>query len=74
MWNGLVYKAFRIEKIKEKIFQIVEDGSAVSSIQLCDFCCQGLLFVGSDEQKAKYLPKLASGEHTAAFCMTEANR
>lgn len=40
----------------------------------CDTFCQGLLFVGSDEQKAKYLPKLASGEHTAAFCLAEANR
>ncbi|OXB71502.1 UNVERIFIED_CONTAM: hypothetical protein H355_004923 [Colinus virginianus] len=26
---------------------------------------------GTDAQKAKYLPKLASGEHIAAFCLTE---
>lgn len=29
---------------------------------------------GSEEQKAKYLPKLASGEHVAAFCLTEPAR
>uniref|UniRef100_A0A4W3I7S5 Complex I assembly factor ACAD9, mitochondrial n=1 Tax=Callorhinchus milii TaxID=7868 RepID=A0A4W3I7S5_CALMI len=32
---------------------------------------QGILIVGTDEQKAKYLPKLATGEHVAAFCLTE---
>uniref|UniRef100_A0A6Q2ZK26 Complex I assembly factor ACAD9, mitochondrial n=1 Tax=Esox lucius TaxID=8010 RepID=A0A6Q2ZK26_ESOLU len=32
---------------------------------------KGLLIAGSEEQKAKYLPKLASGEHVAAFCLTE---
>ncbi|XP_063796662.1 complex I assembly factor ACAD9, mitochondrial [Pseudophryne corroboree] len=32
---------------------------------------KGLLIAGNDEQKAKYLPKLASGEHIAAFCLTE---
>ncbi|XP_072928259.1 complex I assembly factor ACAD9, mitochondrial isoform X2 [Hemitrygon akajei] len=32
---------------------------------------KGILIVGNDEQKAKYLPKLATGEHVAAFCLTE---
>ncbi|CAH2313264.1 acyl- dehydrogenase family member 9, mitochondrial [Pelobates cultripes] len=32
---------------------------------------KGLLLAGTEEQKAKYLPKLASGEHIAAFCLTE---
>ena len=34
---------------------------------------KGLLLFGTDEQKKKYLPKLASGEMVAAFCLTEAN-
>jgi len=31
----------------------------------------GIILAGTKEQKAKYLPKLASGEHIAAFCLTE---
>lgn len=32
---------------------------------------RGLLLFGTDAQKAKYLPSLASGETLAAFCLTE---
>jgi len=32
---------------------------------------KGLLLFGTDEQKARYLPRLASGEMIAAFCLTE---
>lgn len=32
---------------------------------------KGILIVGTDEQKTKYLPKLAVGEEMAAFCLTE---
>ncbi|XP_041639172.1 complex I assembly factor ACAD9, mitochondrial [Cheilinus undulatus] len=32
---------------------------------------KGILIAGNDAQKQKYLPKLASGEHIAAFCLTE---
>eukprot|EP00914_Ancora_sagittata_P018662 GHVO01036993.1.p1 GENE.GHVO01036993.1~~GHVO01036993.1.p1 ORF type:complete len:559 (+),score=91.92 GHVO01036993.1:72-1748(+) len=34
---------------------------------------KGILLFGSPEQKAKYLPKLATGEDMAAFCLTEAS-
>lgn len=32
---------------------------------------KGILLCGNEEQKRKYLPKLATGEHIAAFCLTE---
>lgn len=32
---------------------------------------KGILIAGNKEQKRKYLPKLATGEHIAAFCLTE---
>lgn len=32
---------------------------------------KGILLSGSEEQKARYLPRLASGEMIAAFCLTE---
>ncbi|NWZ86720.1 ACAD9 dehydrogenase, partial [Poecile atricapillus] len=32
---------------------------------------KGILIAGTEKQKAKYLPRLASGEHIAAFCLTE---
>lgn len=34
---------------------------------------QGILIDGTPEQKAKYLPRIASGEWTAAFALTEPN-
>ena len=30
-----------------------------------------ILYYGNEEQKAKYLPKLATGEYKAAYCLTE---
>uniref|UniRef100_A0A8C5X386 Complex I assembly factor ACAD9, mitochondrial n=1 Tax=Malurus cyaneus samueli TaxID=2593467 RepID=A0A8C5X386_9PASS len=35
---------------------------------------KGILIAGTEQQKAKYLPRLASGEHIAAFCLTEPGR
>jgi len=32
-----------------------------------------ILYYGSDQQKERYLPKLASGEWAAAYCLTEPN-
>jgi alkylation response protein AidB-like acyl-CoA dehydrogenase len=32
---------------------------------------RGLLLFGNDEQKQRFMPALATGEHIAAFCLTE---
>ena len=32
-----------------------------------------IMYFGNDEQKKRYLPKLASGEYLGAFCLTEAS-
>lgn len=32
-----------------------------------------ILYFGNDDQKQKYVPKLASGEYLGAFCLTESN-
>ena len=32
---------------------------------------RGLLLFGTEEQRARYLPRLATGELVAAFCLTE---
>ena len=39
-----------------------------------DVLFQGILLCGTPEQQSKYLPKLATGEHVAAFCLTEVAR
>jgi acyl-CoA dehydrogenase family protein 9 len=33
--------------------------------------CKGVVLFGTDEQKQKYLPRLASGEWISGFCLTE---
>jgi acyl-CoA dehydrogenase family member 9 len=33
--------------------------------------CKGIVLFGTEEQKRKYLPRCASGETVAAFCLTE---
>lgn len=38
------------------------------------FIEQGILIAGNEAQKKKYLPRLASGELVAAFCLTEPSR
>jgi acyl-CoA dehydrogenase family protein 9 len=34
--------------------------------------CKGIVLFGTEEQKQRYLPRCASGELVAAFCLTEA--
>lgn len=52
----------------------VSHTSLLPPLKAARVCCQGIILAGSEEQKARYLPKLASGEHVAAFCLTEPAR
>ena len=36
-------------------------------------CCRAILSQGSEDQKRRYLPDLASGKKIAAYCQTEPN-
>ncbi|MDO5331395.1 MAG: acyl-CoA dehydrogenase family protein [Bacillota bacterium] len=44
-----------------------------ASIYISALACEPILYGGSEEQKQEYLPKLASGEITIAFGLTEPN-
>ncbi|MCC7051049.1 MAG: acyl-CoA dehydrogenase family protein [Bacteroidia bacterium] len=62
----------------EYITAIVEiakvDGSFGLSMAAHNSLCTGhILAFGNEEQKKKYLPKLATGEHVGAWGLTEAN-
>ena len=48
------------------------DGSVAVTVGAhCSIGMRGLLLYGTEEQRARYLPKLATGELVAAFCLTE---
>jgi alkylation response protein AidB-like acyl-CoA dehydrogenase len=54
--------------------RVAQYGSfTVSLLCHCGIGTLPILFFGSAEQKAKYLPKLATGEWLAAYALTEAN-
>lgn len=55
-----------LQEIARYDFSTALTAGAHSSIGL-----RGLLMFGSDEQKKRYLPTLATGEMIAAFCLTE---
>jgi len=62
----------------EYVTTIVEISKICGSIGLSvaahnSLCTNHILMFGSDEQKDRYLPKLASGEHIGAWALTEAN-
>ena len=54
----------------EELSKIDASASVVVSVNN-SLVCWGLDTYGSEKQKAKYLPKLAAGEHIGAFCLSE---
>lgn len=45
--------------------------NSATIINMTELACYPILIGGSEQQKRKYIPKLASGEHIACFCLTE---
>ena len=63
---------------REYVTTIVEISKICGSIGLSvaahnSLCTNHILMFGTDDQKEKYLPKLASGEHIGAWGLTEPN-
>ena len=56
--------------IMEELSKIDASASVIVSVNN-SLVCYGLQAFGSDAQKEMYLPKLASGEHVGAFCLSE---
>jgi len=54
----------------EEISKVDASASVVMSVNN-SLVCWGLEYFGSEEQKQKYLPKLASGQQIGAFCLSE---
>lgn len=54
----------------EEISKIDASASVVMSVNN-SLVCWGIQAFGNEEQKQKYLPKLASGEEIGAFCLSE---
>ena len=54
----------------EELSKIDASASVIVSVNN-SLVCWGLETYGSEEQKQKYLPKLASGESIGAFCLSE---
>lgn len=70
-YGGLEQNATKFARLGE-VFGIDESIGIVLYASLA-LGQEGLLLLGNNEQKSKYLTKLANGEYTAAFCLSEPN-
>ncbi|XP_033102473.1 complex I assembly factor ACAD9, mitochondrial-like [Anneissia japonica] len=68
-YGGLALSNVEYAKIQE--YTSYDGAIAVTLAAHQAIGLKGILMAGTDEQKRKYLPKLATGEHVAAFCLTE---
>ena len=57
-------------KVVEEVAKACASSSLIVAVQ--ELAMLPILIAGTDEQKTKYLPKLASGEWIAAYALTEA--
>ncbi|XP_059477432.1 complex I assembly factor ACAD9, mitochondrial-like [Neocloeon triangulifer] len=68
-YGGLGLNATEFARIAE--ITALDGAVAVTLAAHQSIGLKGLLICGTDEQKQKYLPRLATGEWVAAFCLTE---
>ncbi|XP_078001091.1 complex I assembly factor ACAD9, mitochondrial-like [Glandiceps talaboti] len=68
-YGGLGLNSTKYARIGEVVSSDASIGVMLAAHQAIGL--KGILLAGNPQQKAKYLPKLATGEHTAAFCLTE---
>lgn len=67
---GMDYTSYSI--IVEEISRACASTGVLISAHT-SLCIYPILAFGNEEQKKKYLPKLASGEHIGCFCLSEPN-
>ncbi len=69
-YGGSGMDAFSYVLIMEELSKIDASASVMVSVNN-SLVCYGLESYGSEEQKQKYLTKLATGENIGAFCLSE---
>lgn len=67
---GMDYVSYAI--ITEELSRGCASSGVFVSVQN-SLCISPILEFGNEEQKKKYLPKLATGEHIGCFCLSEPN-
>jgi len=68
-YGGFGKGVFELCLVTEELSKVC--GGVAVSYAACGLGSYPLLLMGSEEQKKKYLPAVASGEKLAAFCVTE---